>query len=160
MGDGHVGDRPGGGAAAVEAARQDLAGPLGEGVEVDGAAEQLRPFGRHLPDPAEGDEDLPAAQLDDQAERARRLAARDRPDDHVADPADGAAVAVEQRPPGEAGGEHLNLRVRPGGASWRSRGSGHPTIIMRTLLHGDDAGPPRLQRSVAEGKRSSRPAAG
>ncbi len=113
VGDGHVGDGPGGGAAAVEAARQHLAGPPGERVEVDGAAEQLRAFGRHLPDPAEGDEDLPAAQLDDQAERARRLLARDRPDDHVADPADGAAVAVEQRPPGEAGGEHLKSGAGP-----------------------------------------------
>ena len=127
MEDGHVGHRSCRGAPAVEAAGQDFPGPLGEGVEVNGAPEQLRPFGRQVLDPAEGDEDLPSAQLDDEAERARRLGTSDGPYDHVADPADGEPVTVEERPPGEAGSE--DLRIGPGGASWRFRSRGHATII-------------------------------
>jgi len=108
--DGHVGHGPRTGAAAVEAAGQDLSRPLAEGIEVDRAAGQLRSLGRYLLDPAEGDEDRPPPpHRHHQAERARRLGPRDGPDDHVADPADGAAVAVEQRPAGEAGREYLGL---------------------------------------------------
>src|SRR5262249_28635022 len=107
-----------------------LPGAFTERVEVHGAAEQLRALGRHLPDPAEGDEDRAPPQRHDEPEGARRLGARDRPDDNVADTADGPAVAVEQRPPGGASREHMGLRIS--GASLYSRGRGHPTIICTT----------------------------
>jgi hypothetical protein len=95
--DGHVGDGAGGRPPAVERGREDLPGPHGERVEVDGPAEQVRPVDGDLPDPAEGHEDRPPPQRDDQPEGARRLTAGDRPDDHVPNPPDGAALAVEQR---------------------------------------------------------------
>ena len=48
-------------------------------------------------------------QRDHQAERARRIVACERPDHHVADPADGKVVAVEQRATAQPGGENLRL---------------------------------------------------
>jgi len=76
---------------------ENLPGPPGEAVQVDGAARQVRAVDGDLRDRAEVDEDAAPLQRHDQPERPGRLAAGRGQDDDVTDPADGQAIAVQQR---------------------------------------------------------------
>src|SRR6266568_2168125 len=105
--DGDIGDSPGLGLLAVQLGGEDLPGPPGEAVQVDGAAVQVRAVDGDLRDPAEVDEDAASLQRHDQAERAGRFAPGRGQDHHVADPADGQALAVEQRTAPQPGREYL-----------------------------------------------------
>jgi hypothetical protein len=105
--DGDVDYGPVLGLLAVQLRREDLPGPPGEAVEVDGAAAQVRAVDGYLRDRAEVDEDAAPLQRHDQSERPGRLAPGGGQDHHVADPADGQALAVQQRTALQPGREHL-----------------------------------------------------
>src|SRR6516162_2201496 len=132
--DRNVDDGAGVGAAPVELGRQDLPGPPGERVKVDGPAEEVRAVDGDLPDPAEADEDAPPLQRHHQPERARRLVPGGRQDHHVADPADDQVLAVQQWTVLQPGREYL--AAGHACALRSSRSWAHQTIMVasrRTL---------------------------
>jgi hypothetical protein len=105
--DGDVDDGPVLGLLAVQLRSEHLPGPPGEAVEVDGPAAQVRAVDGYLRDRAEVDEDTAPLQRHDQPESARRLGPGGGQEHHVANPADGQAVAVQQRTAPQPGREHL-----------------------------------------------------
>jgi hypothetical protein len=142
-GDGHIGHRPGSGIPAIQLGRQDLPGLPRETIQVDGAATQVRAVERDFLDPAEVDKDGAPLQRHDQPQRARRSAAGGRQDHHVADPADGQVIAVQQRTAPQPGREYL----ASGHGPYLLRAADPACIITGTGRRARRARPRRLRRA-------------
>ena len=151
--DGDVDDDPARGVPSVELRRHDLPGPLGEGIQVDRAAEEVRPVEGQLPDPPEPDEDGPPPQRHHEPERARRLVPDLGQQHDIADPSDEQPVAVDQRPPFQARREDLT-----GGrtaVSRRFRSRDHPPIIGSRAAAHNSHQVPLPRKGVANRLRGS-----
>jgi hypothetical protein len=147
----------------VQLRRHDLPGPLGERVEVDRAAEQVRPVDRQLLDPPEADEDGPPAHRHHEPERARRLAP-DRGQQHdVADPPDEEPGAVDQRSPLQAGRE--DLPTAGAAITGHIRRNHPPIMVIRPPAHSSHSMPlpsnsPDMYSARARGLRQANPSPG
>ena len=95
--DGDIDDGPVLDVPTVQLGSQDLSGPPGEALQVDGAALQVCAVDGDLRNLAEVDEHAAALQCDDQSQRAGRFGPGGGQNHYVADPADGQALAVQQR---------------------------------------------------------------
>jgi len=105
--DGVINDGPVLDVLPVQLRGQDLPGPAGEAVQVHGPAAQVGAIDGDLRDQPQVDEDAAPLQRHHQAQCAGRFFSRAGQDHHVMDPADGQAVAVQQRAAPQPGREYL-----------------------------------------------------